>query len=97
MCMNARELNCHKICEALRLPTRVRILQELIKAYPNRLTISKLQEITSEPRMTIWFHINKLRESNLVELDGSRRGFRVTTRALTIRLNGNGIHLEAME
>jgi DNA-binding transcriptional ArsR family regulator len=97
VCMNARKLNCHKICEALRLPTRVRILHELIKAYPNRLTISKLQEITSEPRMTIWFHINKLRESNLVELDGSRRGFRAATRALTIRLNGNGIHLEAME
>jgi hypothetical protein len=47
--------------------------------------------------MTIWFHINKLRESNLVELDGSRRGFRAATMALTIRLNGNGIHLEAME
>ena len=95
--MNVRELNCHKICEALRLPTRVRILQELIKAYPNRLTISKLQEITSEPRMTIWFPINKLRESNLVELAGSRRDFRAATRALTIRLNGNGIHLEETE
>ena len=95
--MNIRKLDCHKICAALRLPTRVRILQELIKAYPNRLTISKLQEITSEPRMTIWFHIKKLRESNLVELDGSRRVFRAATRALTIRLNGNGIHLEEME
>jgi len=95
--MNTRKLDCHKICAALRLPTRVRILQELIKVYPNRLTISKLQEITSEPRMTIWFHINKLRESDLVELDGSRRGFRAVTRALTIRLNGNGIHLEETE
>ena len=95
--MNARKLNCHKICEALSLPARVRILQELIKAYPNRLTISKLQEITSEPRMTIWFHVNKLRESNLVELDGSKRGFRAATRDLTIRLNGNGIHLEETE
>ncbi len=95
--MNVRKLNCHKICEALSLHSRVRILQELIRVYPNRLTISKLQEITLEPRMTIWFHINKLRESNLVELDGSRRGFRAATRALTIRLNGNGIHLEEME
>jgi len=91
--MNVK-LNGHKICEALSLPTRVRILQELIKAYPKRLTISKLQEITSEPRMTIWFHINKLRESKLVELDGSKRGFRAATKALTIRLNGNGIRLE---
>jgi len=92
--MNLKKLNGHRVCGALSLPTRVRILQELIKAYPNRLTISRLQEITLEPRMTIWFHINKLRESNLVELDGSRRGFRAATRALTIRLNGNGIHLE---
>jgi len=92
-----KDLNGHKICEALSLPIRVRILQELIKAYPNRLSISRLREITSEPRMTIWFHINKLRESNLIELDGSKRGFRATTRALTIRLNGNGIHLEETE
>ena len=92
--MNIEKLDGHKICEALSLPTRVRILQELIKAYPNRLTISRLQEITLEPRMTIWFHINKLRESNLVELDGSRRGFRAATKAVTIRLNGNGIRLE---
>jgi hypothetical protein len=95
--MNARKLSRHKICEALRLPTRVCILKELIKAYPNRLTISKLREITSEPCMTIWFNINKLRESNLVELDGSRRGFRGATRALSISLNGNAIQLEAMK
>jgi hypothetical protein len=47
--------------------------------------------------MTKWFHIKKLRESHLAELAGSRRGFRVATRALTIRLNGNGIHLEETE
>jgi DNA-binding transcriptional ArsR family regulator len=92
--MNVKKLNGHKVCEALSLPTRVRIQQELIKAYPNRLIISKLQEMMSEPRTTIRFHTNKLRESNLVELNGSRRGFRAATRALTIRLNGNGIHLE---
>ena len=92
-----KELNGHKICEALSLPVRVRILQELIKAYPNRLTISRLREIMSQPRMTIWFHINKLRESNLVELNGSKRGFRAATRALTIRLNGDGIHLQEGE
>jgi len=95
--MNVQKLNGHKVCEALSLPTRVRILQELIKAYPKRLTISELQEITSEPRMTIWFHINKLRESKLVELNGSRRGFMAATKALTIRLNGDGIRLEETE
>ena len=87
-------LNGHKVCEALSLPSRMRILQELIKVYPNRLTISKLQQITSEPRMTVWFHMNKLREANLVELNGSRRGFKAVTRVLTIRFNGNGIQLE---
>lgn len=89
-----KELNGYKICEALSLPSRMRILQELIKVYPNRLTISKLQRITSEPRMTVWFHMNKLREANLVELNGSRRGFRAATKGLTVRFNGNGIHLE---
>ncbi|MDH5266824.1 MAG: helix-turn-helix domain-containing protein, partial [Candidatus Bathyarchaeota archaeon] len=71
-----------------------RILQELIRAYPNRLTISKLQQITSEPRMTVWFHMNKLREANLVELNGSRRGFKAVARSLIIRFNGSGIQLE---
>lgn len=91
---NENELNGHKVCEALSLPIRTRILKELVKVYPKKLTISKLRDITSEPRMTIWFHINKLREANLVELNGSRRGFRAATKALTIRFNGNGIHLE---
>ena len=89
-----KELNGHKICEALGQPLRASILQELVKAYPEKLSVSKLQEIISEPRMTVWFHINKLREANLVELNGSRRGFRAATRALTIRFNGDGIRLE---
>lgn len=88
------ELNGHRICEALSLPIRTRILKELINAYPHKLTISKLHEITSEPRMTIWFHIKKLREANLVELNGSKRGFTAATKALIIRFNGNGIHIE---
>ena len=91
---NEEELNGHKVCEALSLPIRTRILLELVKVYPRKLTISKLREITSEPRMTVWFHINKLREANLVELNGSRRGFKAATKALTIKFNGNGIHLE---
>ena len=89
-----KELNGHKICEALSQPLRASILQEFVKAYPRKLSVSKLQEITSEPRMTVWFHINKLREANLVDLNGSRRGFRAAARALTIRFNGDGIRLE---
>jgi DNA-binding transcriptional ArsR family regulator len=91
---NEKELNGHKVCEALSLPIRARLLQELVKVYPTKLTISELKEMTSEPRMTVWFHINKLREANLVELSGSRRGFRAAAKALTIRFNGNGMHLE---
>ena len=91
---NEEELNGHKVCEALSLPIRTRILLELVKVYPRKLTISKLRKITSEPRMTVWFHINKLREANLVELNGSRRGFKAATKALTIKFNGDGIHLE---
>ena len=94
--MSVRKLNCQKICEVLRLSTRVLISQELVKAYKNRLTISKFQEITSEPRMTMLFHINRFRESNLVELDGPRRCFKVATRVLA-RLYGSGIQLEEME
>ena len=89
-----KELNGHKICEALSQPLRAGILQELVKAYPEKLSISELQQRTSEPRMTVWFHTNKLREANLVEQNGSRKGFRATARALTIRFDGNGIHLE---
>ncbi|MDH5451534.1 MAG: helix-turn-helix domain-containing protein [Candidatus Bathyarchaeota archaeon] len=91
---NEKELNGHKVCEALSLPIRARILQELVKVYPTKLTVSELREITSEPRMTVWFHINKLREANLVELGGSRRGFRAAAKGLTIRFNCNGMHLE---
>ena len=92
--MSEKKLNGHKICKALSQPIRASILRELIRVYPTKLSISKLQQITSEPRMTVWFHVNKLREANLVELTGSGRGFRAATRALTIRFNGDGVHLK---
>ena len=90
----ATKLNAYKILEILSNLIRTEIFQSLIRAYPNKLTISELQELTSEARMTVWFHINKLREASLVELNGSRRGFRAAARALTIRFNGDGIRLE---
>ena len=96
--MNSNEeLNGHKICEALSQPSRANILQELVRAYPGKLSVSELQERTSEARMTVWFHLDKLREANLVELDGSRRGFRAAARALTIRFNGEGMRLRREE
>lgn len=92
-----KELNGHKVCEALSQPLRTRILRKLVKNYPAKLTVSELERITSQPRMTVWFHINKLREASLVELNGSKRGFRATAKALTLRFNGDGIHLEEVE
>ena len=89
-----RELNGHKICEALSQPLRARILQELVRAYPRKLSVSELQKMMREPRMTVWFHVDRLREAGLVELNGSRRGFRAAARALTIRFNGEGMRLE---
>lgn len=44
--------------------------------------------------MTIWFHVNKLREANLVDLNGSGEGFRAATKALSIRFNGDGIRVK---
>ncbi|MFQ6064005.1 MAG: winged helix-turn-helix domain-containing protein [Candidatus Bathyarchaeia archaeon] len=92
-----KELNGYKICEALSQPLRASILQELVNVYPRRLSVSELQEMTSEARMTVWFHLDKLREARLVELDGSRRGFRAAAKALTIRFDGEGIRLEREE
>ena len=88
-----KELNGHKICEALSQPLRASILQELVKVYPEKLSVSELQEMMSEARMTVWFHLDKLREASLVQLDGSRRGFRAAAKALMIRFNGDGIRL----
>jgi hypothetical protein len=94
--MSVRKLNCQKICDVLRLHTRVRIFQKPVKAYKNRLTIFKFQEITSEPSRTMLFHINRFRESNLVELDGPRRCFKVATGFLA-RLYDSEIQSEEIE
>jgi hypothetical protein len=97
--MSVRKLNCQKKFEVLRLHTRVCIFQKLVKAYKNRLSISKMQEITSEPRMTMLhmcMHIKRFRESNLVELDGTRSCLKAATRVLA-NLKGSGMQLEEIE
>ena len=97
--MSVRKLNCQKKFEVLRLHTRVRIFQKLVTAYKNRLSISKMQEITSKPHMTMLhtrMHINRFRESNPVELDGPRSCLKAATRVLA-SLNGSGIQLEEIE
>jgi hypothetical protein len=99
ICMSVTKSNCQKICEVSRLPTRVRIFQKLVTAYKNRLSISKMQEITSKSRMTMLhtcMHINRFRESNPVDLDGPRSCLKAATRVLA-SLNGSGIQLEEIE
>jgi DNA-binding transcriptional ArsR family regulator len=87
------------ICDALSVPTRAELLRELIRAYPERLSIGQLKKRLglNLADMTVHFHLRRLSECGLVELDGSRRGFRALNRALSIRFNGDGFHIEKEE
>jgi len=87
------------ICDALRLPIRAELLRELIKAYPERLSIGQLKKRLSLTLadMTVHFHLRKLSDCRLIELDGSGRGFRALNLALLVRFNGNGFHVEKEE
>lgn len=93
--MFQKELNGHKVCDALRSNTRASILQELIKTYPERLSIGEIKKRLglNLSEMTLHFHLRKLEECGLVELDGSGRGFRALKQALTVTFNHNGIHV----
>jgi len=87
------------ICDALSLPTRVELLRELIKVYPARLSIGQLKKrlkLTLSD-MTVHFHLRRLSECGLIQLDDSGRGFKALNRALSIKFNGNGFHVEKEE
>jgi len=87
------------ICDALSIPTRAELLRELIRVYPGRLSIGQLKKRLklTLADMTVHFHLRRLSECGLIELDGSGRGFRALNRALSIRFNGNGFHIEKEE
>ena len=87
------------ICDALSLPIRAELLRELIRAHPERLSIGQLKKRLklTLADMTVHFHLRRLSDCGLVELDGSGRGFRALNRALSIRFNGNGFHIEKEE
>jgi len=87
------------ICDALSLSTRAELLRELIRAYPARLSIGQLKKRLklTLADMTVHFHLRRLSECGLIELDGSGRGFRALNRALSIRFNGNGFHIDKEE
>jgi len=94
--MSKQELNGHKVCEALGDPTRARILQYLVQAYPQTLTITDIGNSLPDgvSPTTVSFHLRKLREAGLVKSAGHKRGFLALEKALSIRFNGNGIRVE---
>lgn len=91
-----KELNGHKICEALSDPTRVKILRFLISKYPKAQKISEIGKFLDGnfSPTTISFHLRKLREAGLVETNGHKKGFRAVRRNLNIKFNGNGFHIK---
>jgi len=97
--MSKKELNGHKVCDALSDPTRTKILQHLVKAYPQPQTITDLEK--SIPRnvslTTVSFHLRKLREAGLVNSVGHKKGFQALKKALSIKFNNNGIHVEEVK
>ena len=90
-----KELNGHKVCDALRSNIRTIILQELIKTSPERLSIGEIKRRLGLhlSEMTLHSHLRKLEECGLVELDGSGRGFRALKQALTLTFDHNGIQV----
>lgn len=90
-----RQPNGHKICEALSDPTRTKILQHLLRMYPEAQTISDLEKILSKSvsATTISFHLKKLREAGLITSDGHKKGFRASKKVIKIGFNGDGFHV----
>lgn len=90
-----KELNGNMVCDALRSNIRTSILQALIKTYPERLSIGEIKKRLGLhlSEMTFHFHLRKLEECGLVELDESGRGFRALKQALTVTFDQNGIHV----
>ncbi len=97
--MSKQELNGHKVCKALGDPTRTRILQYLVQAYPDTLTITDIGNSLPDEvsPTTVSFHLRKLREAGLVKSAGHKRGFLALERALSIRFNGDGIRVDEVE
>jgi len=97
--MRKKELNGHKVGEAISDSTRAQILRRLIRAYPNSLTMSEIEKAISKPvsATTISFHLHKLREAGLVTSDGHKKGFRALSQAFNIIVDNDGVRVEHVE
>jgi DNA-binding transcriptional ArsR family regulator len=97
--MPKKELNGHKVGEAISDSTRAQILKRLIRAYPNSLTMSDIEKRLSKSvsPTTISFHLRKLREAGLVTSNGHKKGFRALSQAFNIVINNNGVRVEEVK
>jgi len=97
--MSEKNLNGHKICEALKDCTRTEILRHLVNVYPKTQTISEIEKALSKrvSATTISFHLRKLREAGLITTNGHKKGFRAVRRVLTLKFNNDGFHVESVK
>jgi DNA-binding transcriptional ArsR family regulator len=97
--MSKKELNGRKIGEAISDSTRVEILQHLLKAYPNPLTMSEIEKALSKhvSPTTISFHLRKLREAGLIITDGHKKGFRALRPTINITIDNDGVHAKEVK
>ncbi len=97
--MSKKELNGRKIGEAISDSTREEILQHLLKAYPNSLTMSEIEKVLSKhvSPTTISFHLRKLREAGLIITNGHKKGFRALRPTINITINNDGVHVREVK
>ena len=97
--MSRKELNGRKIGDAISDSTRVEILQHLLKAYPNSLTMSEIEKVLSKhvSPTTISFHLRKLREAGLIITNGHKKGFRALRPTVNLTINNNGVHVKEVK
>jgi len=97
--MSRKKLNGRKIGDAISDSTRMEILQHLLSAYPNSLTMSNIEKVLSKhvSPTTISFHLRKLREAGLIITNGHKKGFRALRPTVNITINNNGVHVEEVK
>ena len=97
--MSKKDLNGRKIGGAVSDSTRAEILQHLLKAYPNSLTMSEIGKVLSKhvSSTTISFHLRKLREAGLIITNGHKKGFRALRPTINITINNDGVHVKEVK